>query len=111
MLIGSFGRYPVLVGVATTAVVFSAAYMLWATQRVFFNRFTNPANEGIGDLNFREIAVLTPLIAAMVWIGLYPGPLLRRTESAAKRYIEMIEPSLPPAQLPGPVGIRPGGDR
>ncbi|MBP9898634.1 MAG: NADH-quinone oxidoreductase subunit M [Gemmatimonadales bacterium] len=111
VLIGSFGRYPVLVGVATTAVVFSAAYMLWATQRVFFNRFTNPANEGIGDLNMREIAVLTPLIAAMVWIGLYPGPLLRRTESAVKRYVEMIEPSLPPAELPGPVGIRPGGQR
>ena len=55
--------------------------------------------------------MLTPLIAAMVWIGLYPGPLLRRTESAVKRYVEMIEPSLPPAELPGPVGIRPGGQR
>jgi NADH-quinone oxidoreductase subunit M len=109
VLIGSFGRYPVLVGVATTVVVFSAAYMLWATQRVFFNRFTNPANEGIGDLNLREIAVLAPLIAAMFWIGLYPGPLLRRTEGAARRYVEMVTPHLPPATLPGPVsrGVAP----
>jgi NADH-quinone oxidoreductase subunit M len=111
VLIGSFGRYPVLVGVATTAVVFSAAYMLWSTQRVFFNRFTNPANEGIRDLNLREIAVLTPLLAAMVWIGLYPGPLLRRTESAVKRYVEMIQPSLPPSAPPGPVRITSGGAR
>lgn len=101
VLIGSFGRYPWLVACAATAVVFSAAYMLWATQRVFFNRFTNPLNEGIGDLNFREMAVMTPLIIAMLWIGLYPGPLLHRTEAAAKRYIELIEPHLPPASLPG----------
>ena len=101
VLIGSFGRYPWLVAAAATAVVFSAAYMLWATQRVFFNRFTNPLNEGIGDLNFREIAVMTPLILAMLWIGLYPGPLLHRTEAAAKRYVELIQPHLPPATLPG----------
>jgi NADH-quinone oxidoreductase subunit M len=97
VLIGSFGRYPILVVCATTAVVFSAAYLLWATQRVFFNRFTNPKNEGIGDLSGREIAVLTPLIAAMIWIGLYPGPILRRTEASARQYVEMVESYLPPA--------------
>jgi NADH-quinone oxidoreductase subunit M len=101
VLLGSFGRYPWLVAAAATVVVFSAGYMLWATQRVFFNRFTNPLNEGIGDLNFREMAVMTPLIIAMLWIGLYPAPLLRRTEAAAKRYIELIEPHLPAASLPG----------
>ena len=101
VMIGSFGRYPWLVAIAATVVVFSAGYMLWATQRVFFNRFTNPLNEGIGDLNIREIAVMAPLILAMLWIGLYPGPLLHRTEAAARRYIESIEPHLPPATLPG----------
>jgi NADH-quinone oxidoreductase subunit M len=96
VLIGSFTRYPWFVAVATTAVIFSACYMLWATQRVFFNRFTNPLNEGIGDLNLRELAVLVPLILAMFWMGLYPGPILRRTESAARHYVEMISPALPP---------------
>lgn len=95
VLIGSFGRYPWLVALATTVVVFSAAYLLWATQRVFFNRFTNPLNEGISDLNLREIAVLAPLLVGMVWIGLYPGPILRRTETAARQYIEWVEPYLP----------------
>jgi NADH-quinone oxidoreductase subunit M len=115
VLIGSFGRYPILVGVATTVVVFSAAYMLWSTQRVFFNRMTNPKNEGIGDLSLREIAVLVPLLVGMVWIGLFPGPILRRTEGAARSYIELIQPHLPPArEVAAPtstavptVGIRP----
>ncbi len=96
VLIGSFSRYPWLVAIAATVVIFSACYMLWATQRVFFNRFTNPLNEAIGDLSLRELAVLVPLIVAMFWMGLYPGPILRRTESAARRYVEMVSPALPP---------------
>src|SRR5690606_24077067 len=95
VLIGSFGRHPVAVIVATTVVVFSAAYLLWATQRVFFNRMTNPLNENLPDLNRRELAVVGPLIIAILWIGLYPGPILRRTEGAARHYIEMIQDHLP----------------
>ncbi|HEY4321226.1 MAG TPA: NADH-quinone oxidoreductase subunit M [Gemmatimonadales bacterium] len=102
VLLGSFGRYPWLVAFAATVVIFSAAYMLWSTQRVFFNRLTNPLNEGIADLNLRELAVVVPLILAMIWIGLYPGPLLRRTEGAARSYIEAVQPALPPAVLATP---------
>jgi NADH-quinone oxidoreductase subunit M len=100
VLLGSFGRYPVLVGVGTTVVVFSAAYMLWSTQRVFFNRLTNPLNEGLADLNRRELAVVVPLILAMLWIGLYPKPILRRTESAARQYVESVEQHLPASRSP-----------
>ncbi len=95
VLIGSFGRHPVAVIIATSVVVFSAAYLLWATQRVFFNRMTNPLNENLPDLNRRELAVVGPLIIAILWIGLYPGPILRRTEGAARHYIEMIQDHLP----------------
>lgn len=98
VLLGSFQRYPWAVVFATTVVIFSAGYLLWAAQRVFFNRLTNPQNDNIGDLSRREIAVLAPLIAAMLWIGLYPAPILRRTESAARRYVEMVQPDLPPAR-------------
>jgi NADH-quinone oxidoreductase subunit M len=112
VLLGSFGRYPVLVVIATTVVVFSAAYLLWATQRVFFNRMSNPLNEGMPDLNRRELAVIVPLILAMVWLGLYPGPFLHRSESAVRRYVEMIQPNLPPPTLPALVfPSAPGGDK
>jgi len=98
VFLGSFGRYPVLVAIAATVVIFSAAYLLWATQRVIFNRLTNPLNEGVHDLTRREIAVLGPLIVMMFWIGLYPGPILRRTEGAARAYVEMIDRHLPPSR-------------
>ena len=59
-------------------------------------------NEGIGDLNLRELAVIVPLIAAMIWVGLYPGPLLKRTAGAAQHYVDMVQPALPKAALPDP---------
>ena len=105
VLIGSFGRFPIAVGIATTVVVFSAAYLLVAVQRVFFNPITHPENQDLKDATPRELAVLVPLIVAMVWMGLYPQPILRRTEAAAKRYVETVRPFLP-ARAPADVGAR-----
>src|SRR5262245_12068258 len=105
VLLGSFGRFPVATLIATTVVIFAAAYLLWALQRVFFNQVTDSANATIRDLNNRELAVLVPLIAAMVWMGLYPNPLLRRTEAAARHYVELVRPHLQPGG--GPVAERP----
>ncbi len=97
VLLGSFGRFPGATIVATSVVVFAAAYLLWAVQRVFFNPLVGPENEKVRDLNFREIAVIAPLIVAMVWMGLYPQPILRRTEAAAVRYVETVRPHVQPA--------------
>jgi NADH-quinone oxidoreductase subunit M len=102
VLLGSFGHFPVATIIATTVVVFAAAYLLWAVQRVFFNAVTKPENEQVPDLNLREVAVMIPLIAAMIWMGLYPQPILRRTEAAAVRYVETIRPHVPPEVLGAP---------
>jgi NADH-quinone oxidoreductase subunit M len=100
VLIGSFGRYPVATAIATLVVVFSAAYLLIATQRVFFNPVTREENRTLADASGRELAVLIPLVAAMIWMGLYPQPILRRTEAAARRYVETVTPYLPPVVPP-----------
>ena len=105
VLLGSFGRYPWATGIATTVVVFAAAYLLWAVQRVFFNPLVHEANAGIRDIDLREMAVLSPLVIAMIWMGVYPQPFLRRTEAATRRYIEMVTPHLEPTSaLLGRVG-------
>src|SRR3954462_14193962 len=41
VLLGSFGAYPWATGIATTGVIFAAAYLLWALQRMIFNRLDN----------------------------------------------------------------------
>jgi len=92
VLLGSFGAHPWATGIATTGVIFAAAYMLWALQRMIFNRLDNPENEGLKDLTRRELAVLLPLLVGIVWLGLFPGSVLRRMEPATQRYVETVQP-------------------
>jgi NADH-quinone oxidoreductase subunit M len=92
VLVGSFGRYPWATGLATTGVIFAAAYLLWALQRMIFNRLDKPENEALTDLTRRELAVLLPLIVGIVWLGLFPGPVLRRMEPSVRRYVETVQP-------------------
>jgi NADH-quinone oxidoreductase subunit M len=92
VLLGSFGRYPWATGLATTGVIFAAAYLLWALQRMIFNRLDKAENQGLTDLTARELVIMLPLLAGIVWLGLFPGPVLRRMEPAARRYVEMVRP-------------------
>jgi NADH-quinone oxidoreductase subunit M len=88
VLLGSFAAYPWATGIATTGVIFAAAYLLWALQRMIFNRLDNPENEGLTDLTRRELVVMGPLLVAIVWLGLYPAPVLHRMEAATNRYLQ-----------------------
>src|SRR3954453_23260310 len=88
VLLGSFGTHPWATGIATTGVIFAATYLLWALQRMIFNRLDKPDNERLLDLTPRELVVLLPLLAGIVWLGLFPGPVLRRMEPAAQRFVE-----------------------
>jgi NADH-quinone oxidoreductase subunit M len=90
VLIGAFRTEPVFAVIATTAVIISAAYLLWAIQRILFNPLDKPENQHIPDLNRRELAVLVPLIACIVWLGVYPAPVLRRMEGAATKLVTMV---------------------
>jgi NADH-quinone oxidoreductase subunit M len=95
VLLGSFGTYPWATGLATTGVIFAAAYLLWALQRMIFNPLDKPENERLTDLTPRELAVLVPLIAGIVWLGLFPGPVLRRMEPSSQRFVEQVRPGAP----------------
>jgi NADH-quinone oxidoreductase subunit M len=97
VLLGSFAAFPWATGIATTGVIFAAAYLLWALQRIIFNRLDDRENEHLSDLTPRELAVMLPLVVGIVWLGLYPAPVLRRTEPAARRYLEATAPRLGPA--------------
>ena len=77
--------------IAATALVLSAMYVLWLCQRVM----TGPAAAGsdrIGDLVPREIAVMAPLLALVIVLGVYPKPLLDVITPAVERTsVEQVE--------------------
>ena len=90
VLVGAFPSYPRATIFATTGVVVAAMYLLPALQRVIYNPLDKPENQALPDLSLREIAVLAPLVACIVWIGVYPQPILRRMEPAARDLIQNV---------------------
>jgi len=91
VLIGSFKTYPILAVISATGVIFAATYLLWALQRILFNPLDKPENEHIPDLNKRELALLLPFVVVIIWLGVYPAPVLRRTEASTRLLIERVE--------------------
>src|SRR6267143_832615 len=75
---------------AGTGVIWAAAYMLWMLQRVVFGTKTSEANAKLPDLNLREFALVLPLVALMLFMGVFPGPFLSRTRAsieATRRFL------------------------
>ena len=70
---------------AATGVIWAAVYMLWMLQRVLFGRVTNPANRRLADLGWREIGLLLPLLALMLYMGAYPRPFLDRSRASVEQ--------------------------
>jgi NADH-quinone oxidoreductase subunit M len=60
---------------------------------MIFNRLDKPENERLTDLGRRELALMAPLLIGIVWLGLYPAPVLKRMESATRRYVQLTQPA------------------
>ncbi|WP_377269865.1 NADH-quinone oxidoreductase subunit M [Peterkaempfera sp. SMS 1(5)a] len=74
VLVGTFARYPAIGIVATVGIVLAALYVLVLYQRTM----TGPVKEsvsGMPDLKVREVAVVAPLIALLLVLGIYPKPV------------------------------------
>ncbi|HEY7209925.1 MAG TPA: NADH-quinone oxidoreductase subunit M [Bryobacteraceae bacterium] len=72
---------------AAIGVVLSAAYMLWMYQRTFFGKVTEHSPR-FTDLSLRDWAPLLPMIALMVWLGVYTQSFMPPISSATSRLLE-----------------------
>jgi len=75
VLIGSFGPYPVFAILATVGIILAALYILLMYQRTMHGPI-KPSVRGFKDLDKREWAYLSPLLALIIVLGVYPKPLL-----------------------------------
>ena len=91
VLVGSFSAFPVATALATTGVIFAAAYLLWALQRILFGPVDKEENKNLPDLSVREGFVLAPLLVCIVWLGLYPAPVLERTEASVQALVTQVQ--------------------
>jgi NADH-quinone oxidoreductase subunit M len=82
VLVGTYTRYPVAAIIATFGIVLAALYILIPVQKALHGP-TTPGNESLPDLNKREIAAITPVIAIIIFFGFYPKPALDIINPAA----------------------------
>lgn len=106
ILLGAFQSHPLAAILSTTAVILAAGYMLWLVRRVFFGPVTKTENESIRDVDRRELAILIPLVALIIWIGVYPKPFLSRIEPDLKSWVEQVErPRLSSSDVIAPTAV------
>ncbi|MET9481809.1 NADH-quinone oxidoreductase subunit M [Streptomyces sp. NPDC006638] len=98
VLVGTFSRYPAVGIIATSGIVLAALYVLVLYQRTM----TGPvkaAVQGMSDLRVRELVVVTPLIALLLFLGVYPKPLTDIVNPAVKHTMSDVKKTDPKPEV------------
>ena len=90
ILLGGFQSARWWTVVAVTGVILAALYLLWAYQRVFHGP-AEGENATMRDLRLSEFLSIAPLLVLIVFLGVYPKPMLERIEPSVDALIEHIE--------------------
>ena len=75
---------------STAGVILAALYLLWAYQRVFHGT-PEGENAEVADMSRRERVVMVPVLALIVFLGVYPQPVLDRINPSVERLVEHVE--------------------
>ncbi|GHF90005.1 NADH-quinone oxidoreductase subunit M [Streptomyces filamentosus] len=98
VLVGTFARYPAAGVVATTGIVLAALYVLVLYQRTM----TGPVKEEVRsmpDLRPRELAVVVPLIAVLLFLGVFPKPLTDVVNPAVRHTMSDVQRTDPQPEV------------
>ncbi len=100
--LGAFPVWQKLTIVAASSVIVTAAYHLWALQRVFLGKFnpswrTNKYLEPFGgrfpEINLREMVSLAPLALIVLVLGFYPSAILDLISTGMADLKDLVEPT------------------
>ena len=89
-LFGSFQANAVMTVLATMGLVASTVYSLRIVQRVFHGK--KEKEWTIKDLGGREIGIMASMILVIIWLGVYPKPVLNTVDKVVKRISESVMP-------------------
>ncbi|MDR6853569.1 NADH-quinone oxidoreductase subunit M [Sphingomonas sp. BE123] len=102
-LMGTYQVSTLATLIATTGIILGAAYMLYLYRRVVFGDLTKDDVKAMPDLNKREMALLAPIAAAVLWMGVYPESFLAPMRADVATLLARIERARPAGDsLPTP---------
>lgn len=90
VLSGAFQAKAIFGILAASGVIWSACYMLWMYQRVFYGNVTVPVNNTLPDLNGRERTTLWPLALMALVMGVWPTGWLNSIDAAVTRSVAQV---------------------
>jgi NADH-quinone oxidoreductase subunit M len=90
ILVGTFVVHRWWAVVALLGVIVAAVYLLWAYQQVFHGEPTEP-DKKTRDLGIGERLVIAPLIVLIVFLGVYPKPVLERITPSVNQLIAHVD--------------------
>ncbi|MGP3953037.1 NADH-quinone oxidoreductase subunit M [Streptomyces sp. 7N604] len=99
VLVGTFSRYPALGVIATFGIVLAALYVLVLYQRTM----TGPVKAAVRqmpDLKVRELVVVAPLIALLIFLGVYPKPVADIVNPAVDHTLSVVDERDPKPDVP-----------
>jgi NADH-quinone oxidoreductase subunit M len=101
LTIGFVGEFLVLLGfykvsvvgtiIAGSTIIIGSVYMLALFKKSFFGPVRHEKNLSLKDLDGRELTALLPLVAIVVWLGVYPKPVLGPIDNSVKALLVQME--------------------
>ena len=80
--------------ISIIGIVLTAGYFLWTFQRMFLGEL-NPKYKDLPDLNGRELFTLVPLGIIIIFLGIYPAPLLNLIKTSLNELVEVVKAADP----------------
>ena len=90
ILVGTYQKHAAWASWAALGVIFSAVYLLWSYQRVFFGSLTQDKNGKLSDLDMRERGILFAMAALILWMGIGSPFFTRRTEAYTQNVLQLM---------------------
>ncbi len=90
-LVGFYKVSPVMTALGGTGIILGAVYMLNLFRESFFGKSKSEKNSTLKDLNKKELMALIPLTLVVLWLGVYPKPVLNPIDSSVKKMIHLMQ--------------------
>ena len=91
VLMGIFQVNTWVAAIATTGVIFSAAYALWLYRRVVMGDLIKESLKTITDMTTRERFIFVPLVVMTLLLGVYPALVLDIIGPSVSALVENYE--------------------
>jgi NADH-quinone oxidoreductase subunit M len=76
---------------STLGIVLGAGYMLWTLQRMFFGKLPERWAGHLPDISRRELVSLVPLAVIIIFLGVYPSPVLDLMTSSVNHLVDFVQ--------------------